>query len=579
MRCETAGSLLIMFQEAFIVDNSILYEDNVVDFFVRKGAYYERYILEHPGLITSHTVNDTHIICYSTLEGYQEITEYLGARQGLPNVLGLLGRAELEASGIIQIQQQPYLDLKGQGVLLGFVDTGIDYTQKVFQNSDGTSKIQFIYDQSIPGTPPDGFPIGTEYTNAQINAALASQTPLTVLPHTDEAGHGTFLASVAAGSHDGDFIGAAPNADIIMVKLKDAYPFMREYLFVPEEQKHAFEATSVMLGVEYIIRKARELNRPVIICIALGSNYDSHDGSSPLEDYLFTISNIPGVCICVAAGNESQAKHHYYNHFSRERTPENIDIQVGKNAGNILVIITNNMSDVISVSVRSPTGELVRRVPAKPQLTQVTKLILEEAEVSVSYRFPVSSSGDQVTFVRIRNATPGLWTITAYGDFIIDGSIRAWLPITGFVSPNVEFLSSTPYNTITFPATGLGPICCGAYNSVRNILYPLSSWGPTRIQNDIPDLLAPGYQIGGIYPNGFGYMSGTSCAAAITAGACALMLQWAIVKGNDFGFCTPVIRAYLIRGCNRNELMIYPNNQWGYGMLNLTRSFYYMREL
>lgn len=498
---------------------------------------------------------------------------------GIPIILGLLGRSELEASGIIQIQQQPYLDLKGRGVIMGFVDTGIDYTQKVFQNEDGTSKIQFIYDQSIPGTPPEGFPIGVEYTNQQINAAMAAENPRAVIPHVDEAGHGTFLASVAAGSVSGDFIGAAPEADIIMVKLKDAYPLLRENFFVPENQKNAFEATSVMIGVEYILKKAKELGRPVVICIGLGSNYNSHDGSGPLEDYLFSVSNIPGVCICVAAGNESQAKHHYYNHFDRDKSPENIDIQAGTNAGNIFVLITNRMPDIISVSVRSPTGELVKRVPAKPRFSQVTNLVLERSEVSVFYFFPVSGSGDQVTIVKIRNATPGLWTITAYGDFIIDGAIRAWLPMTGFISPNVEFLASTPYNTITFPATGLGPICCGAYNSIRNILYPLSSWGPTRMQSDMPDLLAPGYQISGIYPHGLGYMSGTSCSAAITSGACALLMQWAFVKGNDFGFCTPVIKAFLIRGCNRNEMMVYPNNQWGFGMLNLTRSFYYMREL
>ncbi|WMJ84602.1 S8 family peptidase [Oscillospiraceae bacterium LTW-04] len=561
------------------MDNSDLYSEDIVDFFIRKGAYFERFIFEHPGFITSHTINDTYTICYATRDGYEEMARFMGSEPGLPNVLGLLGRSELEASGITQIQQQPYLDLKGQGVLIGFLDTGIDYTKDVFKKSDGTSKIEFIYDQSIPGTPPDGFPIGAEFTKEQINAALASESPQSVLPHIDDAGHGTFLASVAAGSAHGDFIGAAPEAGIIMVKLKKAYPFMREQLLIPEEQQNAFESTSVILGVEYIIKKARQLDCPVVICIGLGSNYDNHDGSSPLEDYLFDVSNIPGVCVCVAAGNESQAKHHYYNRFTRDKAPMNIDIQVGQNAGNILITITNRLSDIISVSVRSPTGELVKRVPAKPLLTQVTKLVLEKSEVSISYSFPVSSSGDQVTVVRIHNATPGLWTITAYGDFIIDGSIFAWLPMTGFISPNVEFLSSIPYNTITFPATGLGPICCGAYNSVRNILYPLSSWGPTRMQNDVPDLLAPGYQIGGIYPTGFGYMSGTSCSAAITAGASALLMQWGIVKGHDFGFCTPVIRAYLIRGCNRNELIVYPNNQWGFGMLNLTRTFYYMREL
>ncbi len=96
---------------------------------------------------------------------------------------------------------------------------------------------------------------------------------------------------------------------------------------------------------------------------------------------------------------------------------------------------------------------------------------------------------------------------------------------------------------------------------------------------DGPDLVAPGYQIGGFYPTGYGYMNGTSVATAITAGAAALLMQWGIVEGNDYGFCTPLIAAFLIRGCTRIESREYPNSQWGYGMLNLLQSFFYMGEL
>jgi hypothetical protein len=74
-------------------------------------------------------------------------------------------------------------------------------------------------------------------------------------------------------------------------------------------------------------------------------------------------------------------------------------------------------------------------------------------------------------------------------------------------------------------------------------------------------------------------MSGTSVAAAITTGASALMLQWGILKGNDPAMSTYQIRAYLIRGCNRDENQTYPNNRWGYGILNLFRAFELMREL
>ncbi|HWP51075.1 MAG TPA: S8 family serine peptidase, partial [Clostridia bacterium] len=240
---------------------------------------------------------------------------------------------------------------------------------------------------------------------------------------------------------------------------------------------------------------------------------------------------------------------------------------------------TNNISDRTSVSMRSPTGELVGRVPAKAAYTMTTRLVLERSEVSISYHFPIEGSGDQVTIVKIRDATPGIWTVTVYGDIILNGTIQAWLPLMGFVSPSVEFLTSDPYYTITYPAASLGTVRCGASDSSSKTLYPMSSWGPTKIDPLSPDLVAPGYQIGGIYPSGYGYMSGTSIAAAITSGACALLLQWAIINGNDLGLCTPSITAYLVRGCDRNNDMNYPNPQWGFGTLNLLQTFYYMREM
>lgn len=563
------------------MNEDTLYAPDVVDFIIRKNAYYASLILSHPGLIASHTVADTYIICYIKIEDFTEITGYMGTDfiNNVSNVFGLTDEQSLEDAGIIQVQQQPNLNLKGRNVLIGFVDTGIDYTQKVFQYEDGTSKIKYIYDQSIPGTPPAGFPLGTEYTNEQINAALSSDAPYELVPHYDTSGHGTFLASVAAGRTVGDFVGAAPDSEIIMVKLRKAAPFYLNRYGVPPEQENAFDSASIMLGIEYILQKSKELNRPVVLCIGLGSNYDSHDGESLLEDYLFNTCTIPGVCTCISVGNESQARHHFLQQIAQNQPPIDIDIKVGDKAGDIYVVITNKYSDRISVSMRSPTGELISRVPAKSGYVFTTQLVLELSQVMVSYYFPVGGSGNQITIVKIINATPGIWTITVYGDIIIDGTINAWLPITGFVSPTVEFLSFSPYVTITSPAINLGPIRCGAYNNFRNSLYPKSSWGPTRHSPNVPDFVAPGYQVGGFYPTGYGTMDGTSVATAITAGASALMLQWGIVDGNDSGFDTSSIRAYLIRGCQRNDLISYPNVQWGYGTLNLLQSFLYMRQL
>jgi hypothetical protein len=237
------------------------------------------------------------------------------------------------------------------------------------------------------------------------------------------------------------------------------------------------------------------------------------------------------------------------------------------------------VSDKFSVSVRSPTGELVARTPPVSGRVTEAGLILERARISIVSFFPVERSGGQLTTVKLINATPGIWTITVYGDIVLDGTIHAWLPMTGFVSPGVEFLKATPNYTITVPATMVGSLCCGAYDSVNNTLYSQSSWGPTRAPHMAPDLVAPGVNVGGYYPSGYGTMSGTSVAAAITAGACALMLQWGIVNKNDLALSTFQIRAFLIRGCSRSETIDYPSTSWGYGSLNLLQTFQFMREV
>lgn len=554
---------------------------DTVGFVVRGSDEIDRLISENSNIIATQTLAGRYVVCYTTVQAYPQIIEQLGTSylSSIAIVLGPLGRPALEDAGILSIQQQPYLNLRGRGVLIGFVDTGIDYTQQIFRYEDGTSKIRYLYDQSITGAPPEGFFIGTEYANEQINRALKAENPFDVVPSRDVDGHGTFLASVAAGREDGDFIGAAPDAELIIVKLKRARPYGLGLFAVPKEQKNAFSSIAVMIGVEYIIQKAQELNRPVIICLGIGTNSGSHDGFSIFEEYLSEIANLTGVCLCIAAGNESQARHHMKGIISAKGEAQNIDVKVSDQPSNFIVSIWNSMADKMSVSILSPTGEYIARIPPKTGSVQITDLILERAQVRVSCYFPLEGSGGQLTTVRVLGAPPGIWTITMHGDIILDGTFHAWLPLTGFVSPGVEFLTADPYYTVTVPSTASVAISCGAYDSTNDSLYFNTSWGPTRIERMAPDLVAPGVGILGIYPTGSGTMSGTSAATAITAGACALMMQWGIVQGNDASISTYQIRAYLIRGCSRMQTMSYPNPQWGYGALNLYQSFNLMREL
>ncbi len=566
-----------MDKETFDFINS----ENTLDFIVRRSDFISVLSNEDYILVTQ-TLGGRYDLLYTDVKNIERIRELLGTSfiSSASILLGLQDTLHLDAAGIPPVQYQPYLDLKGSGVAIGFVDTGIDYTQDVFRYEDGTSKILAIWDQTILSqTPPDDFTIGTEYTNEQINAALSSDNPFEVVPHRDTSGHGTFLASVAAARISGDYSGAAPDSSLIVVKVRKVRQFWLDVYAIPEDVDEVFGSISVMVGVEYIVRKAKQLGVPVVICIGIGSNFGSHDGFSIFEEYLSGVSNLRGVCICTAAGNEAQARHHMQKTMSSIEKTENIDIRVGGERGNFLVNIWSSVSDVMSVSVRSPTGEVISRVPPRSMFSITKKLVLEPSTVTVEYYFPVEGSSDQLTIVRILDATPGIWTITVYGDIVLDGTFNAWLPLTGFIDEETEFLAATPYGTIVVPATMFGAISCGAYDHLNNSLYAQSSWGPTRSMAMAPILVAPGVNIGGYYPTGYGTMSGTSVSAAITAGASALLMQWGIVQGNDISMSTYQVRAYLIKGCSRNENMSYPNTQWGYGTLNLIDTFLNLREV
>ena len=496
-----------------------------------------------------------------------------------PIVLGVLDQQNLDAAGITQVQRHPYLDLRGRGTLIGFIDTGIDYTKDAFQYEDGTSKIKYIWDQTVRGDAPQGFHFGTEYSADQINSALKTENPWTVVPHRDTVGHGTFLASVAASRENGEYIGAAPDAEIIAVKLKRAGQFHYEQFLIPNSQENAFLSSDIMLGVRYIINKADELGRPVAICIAVGSNFGGHSGHDPMEEYLTRISSVNGVAIVCAAGNESQAKHHTNNRLSSSGESQNVELSVGDGAGDIYLSLWSGSSDRIAVSITSPAGEIIPKIPVRPGATYTANLVLERSRVTVEYHLPLRASGNQFTRIRIINPTPGIWTITVYGEIVLDGEYHFWLPLTGFIDPDTIFLTPIPNYTIVVPASATGVITCGAYDSRNNSLYINSSWGPTRRPMMAPDLVAPGVNVGGVFPTGYGQMSGTSVSAAITAGACALMLQWGIVDDNETALNTERIKAHLIRGSVRDISIEYPNVQWGYGKLQMYNTLSIMRPL
>ena len=562
--------------------DNLSFEDFVLSPFtaatiIRKNDLRNLNITDNPHIRLGKELIGNFIICYVRIDLFNTIIK--GNKVFNDSLaMGLLSQYELEASGIAAVHQQPYMSLRGNGVLLGFIDTGIDYTKHAFQWEDNTTKIRYIWDQTIKSNPPEYLGFGMEFTANDINEALKSDDPYGIVPHKDTVGHGTFLASLAGSREKGMYMGAAPDAELIVVKLKEISPFYRDLYMVPPMYRNIYESADLMLGIDYIIGKANELNMPVAICIGLGTNLGSHDGFSTVEAYITGVSYLNKVAICCAAGNESAAKNHASGRIRAANTTAEQDFRISESTESVYMTIWNNLSDRISVSLVSPTGETVTRVPARSGETTTIRLIMENARVSISYVFPFSGNGAQLSVVRISDPTPGIWKLLLFGEVILDGSYNIWLPINGMGSPGTDFITPDPFCTVTVPATSFGTIACGAYNTKDNSLYESSSWGPTRLPVISPDLVAPGVNVGGIFPDDYGIMSGTSVAAAFTAGASALLLEWGLVLNNEPSMNTFHIRSILVQGCVRNNTVEYPNNHWGYGQLNLHNSFLKLRS-
>ena len=160
-----------------------------------------------------------------------------------------------------------------------------------------------------------------------------------------------------------------------------------------------------------------------------------------------------------------------------------------------------------------------------------------------------------------------------------------WLPVQGFASPETIFLKPDPDTTITCPGNTALPITVGAYDHRDGSIYLHSSRGFAIDGQIKPDLAAPGVEVFGpssqLLPDGAPYLTrrtGTSVAAAHTAGAAASLLSWGIVEGNDPAMNSASVRGYLVRGADRSPAYTYPNREFGYGTLNLYQSFLQLRE-
>ncbi len=382
-----------------------------------------------------------------------------------------LDMESLEASRILMIQNQPALQLKGSGVIIGFLDSGIALEQPVFRTSDGRTRILELWDQTDQeGTPPDGMPpdgmqYGSVYKAGEIDRML--QEGRTDLPGADENGHGTRLAAIAAGSplEEKDFIGAAPESMIAFVKLKQAKPFIRRLQQVPLDSV-AYEESDIMLAVRYLDMLAARENKPLIICIALGSNSGGHTGATPLGIYLDDFTRRSGRAVVTASGNEGNKGHHFFGIVPEDTGYLDVELRVGEAEKGF--------------QLNLPSGERIPR--SFPQLLsrQRYHFLFENTILDIQYELSEVVSGDERLLMSFQDPAPGIWRLRVFSGGNLENSFHIWLPVSGFISDETYFLRSDPDTTITEPGNASGVLTVAGYDARTNSIWQDSSRGRTR---------------------------------------------------------------------------------------------------
>ena len=483
--------------------------------------------------------------------------------------------SSLIASGITQVQRPP-LSLTGQGVILCFLDTGIDYRDPVFLDENGNSRILALWDQTIQtGTPPEGLKYGSEYRREDINLALRAEDPYSIVPSRDTNGHGSVLAGVAAGSvvtRGTPYVGAAPNADIVVVKLKECKQYLRNFYLVPDGVP-AYQENDIMLGIKYAESFVRLFERPVVICLGLGTNQGDHAGNSALSRYLSSYAVRRSRAAVVCGGNEGNAAHHYHGRLNGQTAEGNVrDVEIRVSDGNrgFWLEIWGNLPDAFNLSIRTPGGEDIPSLRLGLQQSVTYSFIYERSRVTIDSALVEENSGEELILVRVQDPTPGIWTFrVSASENLYNGDFHMWLPITEFLSTPVYFLNPDPDMTLTEPSLAAEVMSVSTYNAENNSFYAESGRGFGRTGQIRPDFAAPGVNVSTIR----GKRTGSSLAAAITAGAVAQFFQWAVIEGNNRLAESREIRSYFIRGAVRTPGVSYPNREWGYGRLNLEETF------
>lgn len=484
----------------------------------------------------------------------------------------------IQASNAKFLQLDLPLNLTGKGVNVAIIDTGIDFLSDEFMDSNGQTRIEYIWDQTITSTEKVENSIvkfGTTYTKIQIqeaiNAYREGRSPYDIVPSIDEIGHGTNMAGIIGATGKNPALrGVVPDCTFVIVKLLVDPAFIKWFTVeVPE-----FNITSVFASLEFLNRYASISSNPLVIYLPVGSNLGSHKGNGTLEQYIDFMCLKSGIAVVTGAGNEAVGGGHASGIISSINSTSSMQLTVSPEQKDLWLEIWVDSPNIMSLDIISPSGENTSVLNPVINITQYYTFIFEKTTVKVNYYLPEENSGDELIRIRFYDLQPGVWILRLTGNTILDGKYNAWIPQRGISIGGTRFIPSDIYETITNPGTSDLIITVAAYNQNNNNILEYSGMGSPDDYISKITIAAGGVNATTIAPNNtIAVVNGTSVSAAIVAGACTMLFEWGIVNGNNPLMYSQTISTYLARGTTKRGGDIYPNPQWGYGILNIFTIF------
>ena len=492
------------------------------------------------------------------------------------------------AANITKFHSNNYLGLRGSGTVAAIIDTGIDYLNPQFWNDDNTTRIRLIWDQTIQSETPynEKAFYGTVYTRDEINkaisASLSGENPYDIVPSKDKIGHGTNMAGLVGAKGLNGVLGGAPECEFIIVKLKEAKNINLKLIGINDRKNiPIYEGLDILNAINFLSQYQGKENIPMSVLISCGTNWTSHQGRSALENYINLFSSRNGLVFVTNTGNQGASKIHASGNIKKSGDFFTLEVNIAPNEKNFVAMLWIPKPNIMSLAVTSPTGEVASPIQPSFQIGQTEKinLVLENSVISFTFSLFDVLDGNEAIYITIENPKSGIWQFRLTGDYITDGTFNIWLPQRPIIEPETRFINSDPYTTLLCPSIASKAITTSFYNQNNNTIDINSGRGYSVKGNIKPNLTTGGFTATTTGLNNQTVsVTGGAVAGAVLCSATLLLLEWGIILNNEPNMHSTSIISYLTRGTNKRPGDIYPNAQWGYGMLNLQNSFENLRS-